>query len=458
MKISFIDDEPEIFPLQYGGKARTIINLAKEFASSNKVERVCILSRTINDPRSRFIWNNIHFKKLEGYETIREIINESDSADILNVHTCSFTVPFLTGRKAAIVNHLHDVILATSDTGSHLDKALGGRWNAVITPSQFASQTLKNISWWSNLNDRIFTIPRGVNKREFYPVLKKIALSKVNNYLKKDIIQNKHYPILFFPHRINAGKGESILLELSEQLIKKYPNTLILATFEKDTKDTKVSTPIFYNTGWITTNYLKYFYSLSDIVISMSLLPESFSQACLEAVACGTPVSCFKFGNLANLSNKIPAIKSCEPSKESVLNNIVMILENKGKIKEDIYMSKRIIKNNFDLGNISQIYLNLYEKLIKNKENTEYKFIDNLSSKEPMLFVSPLLAIYSKKVYLCIDNHLQSFKISAEERKILDFCQKQKTYSEVLIYTSLQPSRAKKIINRLIKNNLILKG
>ena len=74
MKISFIDDEPEIFPLQYGGKARTIINLAKEFAASNKVEKVSILSRTINDPRSQFIWNNIHFKKLEGYETIREII------------------------------------------------------------------------------------------------------------------------------------------------------------------------------------------------------------------------------------------------------------------------------------------------------------------------------------------------------------------------------------------------
>ena len=31
MKICFFDDEPEIYPLQYGGKARTITNLAKEF-------------------------------------------------------------------------------------------------------------------------------------------------------------------------------------------------------------------------------------------------------------------------------------------------------------------------------------------------------------------------------------------------------------------------------------------
>ena len=31
MKISFFDDEPEVYPLQYGGKARTITNLAKIF-------------------------------------------------------------------------------------------------------------------------------------------------------------------------------------------------------------------------------------------------------------------------------------------------------------------------------------------------------------------------------------------------------------------------------------------
>ena len=47
MKISFFDDEPEIFPLQYGGKARTITNLAKEFEKLPEVDEVTILSKSI---------------------------------------------------------------------------------------------------------------------------------------------------------------------------------------------------------------------------------------------------------------------------------------------------------------------------------------------------------------------------------------------------------------------------
>ena len=139
MKISFIDDEPEIFPNQYGGKARTIINLAKHFVALGEVEKVTILSRTINDKRSEFQWEGIHFKKLEGYSMVKQITEEADSTDVLNVHTCSFTMPYLENRKSVIVNHLHDVIFATSDAGSHLDKAIGGRWDAVIAPSNFAA-------------------------------------------------------------------------------------------------------------------------------------------------------------------------------------------------------------------------------------------------------------------------------------------------------------------------------
>ena len=38
MKICFFDDEPEIYPLQYGGKARTIINLATEFIKQPMID------------------------------------------------------------------------------------------------------------------------------------------------------------------------------------------------------------------------------------------------------------------------------------------------------------------------------------------------------------------------------------------------------------------------------------
>lgn len=54
MNISFFDDEPEIYPLQYGGKARTITNLAHEFIKQQNVEKVTIYSRTIRSPQKEF--------------------------------------------------------------------------------------------------------------------------------------------------------------------------------------------------------------------------------------------------------------------------------------------------------------------------------------------------------------------------------------------------------------------
>ena len=77
MKISFLDDEPEIFPNQYGGKARTIINLARTFARFPEVEKVSILSRSIRHSEPEFVWEGVQFKHLDGYGMVRKIVEEA---------------------------------------------------------------------------------------------------------------------------------------------------------------------------------------------------------------------------------------------------------------------------------------------------------------------------------------------------------------------------------------------
>ena len=61
MKISFFDDEPEIYPIQYGGKARTITNLAREFIKLHEVEEVTILSKSIFSDKEEFVKDNIRY-------------------------------------------------------------------------------------------------------------------------------------------------------------------------------------------------------------------------------------------------------------------------------------------------------------------------------------------------------------------------------------------------------------
>ena len=121
MEIIFFDDEPEIFQLQYGGKARTIINLANEFIKRPEVEKVTILSKSIFSNKDEFNINKINFVKLNDENIIEKIAKEIEETDIMNIHCCFFTFPNING-KAKKFYFLHDVLIATADKGSHLDK------------------------------------------------------------------------------------------------------------------------------------------------------------------------------------------------------------------------------------------------------------------------------------------------------------------------------------------------
>lgn len=455
MKISFLDDEPEIFPMQYGGKARMIISLAKHFARLKDIENVTILSRSIKSNRSNFKWKGINFVKLNGYGIIKKIADESNGADVLNIHTSSFTFPYVENKKAIIVNHLHDVIFATSDTGSHLDKAIGGKWDAIITPSVFATNVLKNVTSWDNFNKKIFTIPRAIDGNTFHKVSPNIAYSKIKKFNSNLRIKQNSYPVIFFPHRVNANKGEIFLPKLCKLLSIKYPNSLILATFDGE-HNFKI--PNLIDLGWIPTEYMKYFYSISDLTISMSLLPESFSQVCLESIACGTPVLCFKFGNLADLSEKFPAIKSCEPNIDNIFFNIINILNNQKKVKKDIAASQTIIKKDHNLKKIAQIYLSVYKNILQNKERARYEPMSDTKKQEIRYFLSPVIATYGATAYLYENGKLQKFGLNQHEQNILSYCREAKTFKEIKSKIKLQPVKLKKIIQKLVNIKIIVKG
>ncbi len=455
MKISFLDDEPEIFPMQYGGKGRTIISLAKYFTCLKEIEKVTILSRSIKSDHNEFKWKGISFIKLNGYDIIKKIVDESYNTDVFNIHTSSFTFPYIENKKAIIVNHLHDVIFATSDVGSHLDKAMGGKWDAIIAPSPFAANVLKNMTSWNNLNERIFTVPRAIDSNSFHKVPFREAYSRIKKYNFNFKIKRSNYPIIFFPHRINANKGEIFLPDLCKRLLIKYPNSLILATFDGEYN---FKIPNLINLGWIPTEQMKYYYSISDLMISMSLLPESFSQVCLESIACGTPVLSFKFGNLADLTKKFPALKSCEPNSDNIFYDVTDIMENQKKIKNDIIVSQKIIKKEYNLKKIAQIYLSIYKRLQQRKREVGYKPVLNTEKKELKYFTSPIIANYGASVYLYEDKKLLKFNFNRHKQDIVTYCREAKTLSELKLKTKMELVRLKKVIKELVNNKIIIQN
>lgn len=359
MKISFFDDEPEIYPLQYGGKARTITNLAKEFIKQSEVEKVTILSKSIKSNEKEFSKDGINYVLLEDSNIIERMAQEMSEVDILNIHCCSFTFPIIQG-KAKKFYFLHDVLIATADKGSHLDKALGGQFDAIISPSEFAKSVYEKNKRIIGGKTECHVIPRHINEEIFHSVDK--ALIEEDDkapYLVKDIKQQYKY-VLFFPNRPIEEKGGKYLIELSKVLDQKLENYCIIGPFE----NIHNLPSSFINTGWIKSEELKYYYSISNATLNLSVLPESFSQVCIESIICGTPVVSFKSGNIPNLSDVTNHIILAEKNVPSILEGI----DNAFKMKQDkvqTQQAQEIIRKEFGVEKIINQYMKLYKEYLE---------------------------------------------------------------------------------------------
>ncbi len=359
MKISFLDDEPEIFPLQYGGKARTITNLAKEFIKLPEVEEVKILSKSIFSNKKEFIEDDVKYVVLNDEDIIEKITEEINRVDILNIHCCSFTFPNIVG-KAKKMYFLHDVLIATAEKGSHLDKSLGGNFDAVIAPSEFAKSIYDKYKKMINGKVDCCVIPRHINTDLFYELSideQKKAFDRLP-IIKK--IQKEYEHILFFPSRPIEEKGINYLIELAKKIDKKEKKFCIIGPFSNE----KNLPENFIDTGWIESKDLKYYYSISDVTLNLSELPESFSQVCIESTYCGTPVVAFESGNIPYLSNEIGNIFIVNKNVEDIKQGIDKAIEvkNNQEIKNKV---KYEIEKKYSVDKVVNNYMQLYKKYME---------------------------------------------------------------------------------------------
>lgn len=450
MRVSFIDDEPEIFPMQYGGKARTIVTLARTLLQHDHIEGVNILSQSIDDPRDVFDFGGITMQKLDSYNAVAQIAEEVNDSDVVSVHTCSFTLPRFVNRKAALVYSLHDVMLATADKGSHLDKALAGDWDAIVSPSEFATGVYKNFAAITGNNTDVYTIPRGIDSDIFKQIAKEEAIMQLQAW---DVdIKAGDGPIIFVPNRVNAGKGEDYLQDICERLSEQYPGLIVLTTFEPE--DAEGTPSNVRCVGWLETEKLKYFYSSADATLCLSKLPESFSQVCTESITCGAPIVAFEFGNLAAFARDLPAVVGCEPSPDAVVESLREILNDHFGAKTRVRQSQEIIKHDYDNQLITNRYIDLYKSLIKAKEQRAQV------AARPLYFASPFLTTHGTTLYLGndTDQSIKAYSATTQEREVLEACARATTIEQLCLTTSLGSETITEIIGRLVNNGLIVGG
>lgn len=359
MKISFFDDEPEIYPLQYGGKARTITNLAKKFVKLPYIEQVTILSKSIFSDKDKFVKDGIKYILLNDNNIIENLVSEMNNTDILNIHCCSFTFPNIRG-KAKKFYFLHDVLIATADRGSHLDKSLGSEYDAIIAPSEFARSIYEKYRKIIDGKVKSYVIPRNIDEEIFYNINREsIKSDALAPKLIKEISLKYKY-ILFFPSRPIDEKGGKYLKNLANELNNRRINFCIIGPFGNN-EDLPEN---FIDTSWIRTEELKYYYSISDVTLNFSILPESFSQICIESVACGTPVVSFASGNISYLSKLTNSIILVKNNIPDILNGLFLALKLKEN-EEQMKNAKKIISEKFNSEKIVKEYIKLYKKYME---------------------------------------------------------------------------------------------
>lgn len=447
MKISFVDDEPEIYPLQYGGKARTVLGLAKSALSFDVVEEVTIMSRSIHGEVDDFTDSNgINFRTLNDRNLIGSITQEALDADIISIHTCSTTFPLIPpeNRNASLIYHLHDVMLATSDKGSHLDKALAGDWDVIVSPSNFASRTYENFSATIGTSAEIRTIPRGIDTTLFHPVPKNEALKGLEQ-VGISLPYNTG-PVLYFPGRADVGKGDDQIQIICESLSRIYPDFLVVTASDADAYRQH---PNVLHLGWQDSSILKFIYSIADVTVALSKLPESFSQVCIESIACGTAVLAFPFGNLPELSQALPAINVCEPTTEDILAVLHNILATPGD-DTSIIESQTTIKSEYDIEQIGKTYIQLYKDVAKRRNN---------QLKVPKVyFISPFVTVHRNAAYISDSDNspIQQYTLTKEESLVLSRCTNAVTIEEIILTTGLNSETIMSNLRLLIANRVLI--
>ena len=163
---------------------------------------------------------------------------------------------------------------------------------------------------------------------------------------------------MFFPSRPIEEKGGKYVIELAQKLDNKKFG--IIGPFSNEKKLPNN----FIDTGWIESEDLKYYYSVADVTLNFSELPESFSQVCLESAYCGTPVVAFESGNIPYLSNEIENI--CIVNKD--IADIKQGIDKCIKMKKDAKLKAKVkneIEKNYSVNKIINNYMKLYKKYME---------------------------------------------------------------------------------------------
>jgi glycosyltransferase involved in cell wall biosynthesis len=228
----------------------------------------------------------------------------------------------------------------------------------IVVLSSWMKEIVLSSPIYSNCNVNL--ISNGLNTNVFIPSEKSIA----RKYFS---LPDEAKIILFggISAKSDFNKGYDLLLECLKLINSK--NVELVVFGEKNIGHSVINGLKITNVGYLTDEEsLALLYSAADVVIVPSR-QESFSQVCLESISCGTPVVAFDYSGPRDIIIHKENGYLARPYDPIDLAFGVDWIFNELEKSDDLSQNAReIAVDKFDISKVSQMHLNLYNKILLN--------------------------------------------------------------------------------------------
>jgi glycosyltransferase involved in cell wall biosynthesis len=232
----------------------------------------------------------------------------------------------------------------------------------IVTPSTWLRSCVNESALFSGVCTEV--IPNGINVNQFKPFNKEIARDRLS------LPKNKKLILFGAVNSIDDPNKGFEYLKKALSFLKKHIKTdeaEIVIFGGNDIRNYQNSGYKVHSLGMIhDSDALALLYSAADVFVAPSL-SENLPNTIMESLSCGTPTVAFHIGGIPDLvDHKSNGYLAVPFDPEDLARGIEWVLSDKKTWNSLSHNAREKIVHEFEISKISQRYIELYSKILKN--------------------------------------------------------------------------------------------
>ncbi|MCB2289082.1 glycosyltransferase family 4 protein [Clostridium sp. CS001] len=377
MKIAFICTEKLTFPPINGGAVQVYLEGVLPILSEHhEITVFCI-----QDPKlpSRNSADGIKYIRLPA-STTEEYVRGikpylTNDFDLVHVFNRPRWVPFLSkDLTCAFSLSLHNEMFPHKKINPELATACINRVSFITTVSQFIANGVKEL--YPFAASKLRPVYSAVDCNIFNPIWEDDKSSYRNILRAKYGLQN--YKTILNIGRLTPKKGNHIVLDAMNSVMKSHPNTALMIIGSKwyggnESTDyiqllkklsKELKGPVIF-TGFLSPNEIPKYYSIGDVFVCMSQWQEPLARVHYEAMAAGLPIiTTNRGGNAEVMQEGVNGYVMNDYNNPRVLEqNIVRLLDNEGLAHRLGMNGRKIALEKYNFNRLANDLLKLFDSV-----------------------------------------------------------------------------------------------